>query len=67
MAAGRPATSAWPTCPSAARWIWSFPVSVHDVVMMGRIGKMGLFRWPGRRDHRAVQAALADVDMTELC
>jgi manganese/iron transport system ATP-binding protein len=45
---------------------WSFPVNVHDVVMMGRIGKMGLFRWPGRRDHQVVQAALADVGMGEF-
>jgi manganese/iron transport system ATP-binding protein len=44
---------------------WGFPVSVHDVVMMGRIGKLGLFRWPGRRDHQVVRAALADVGMSD--
>src|SRR3990172_2573495 len=29
---------------------WNFPVSVADVVMMGRIGRMGLVRWPRRQD-----------------
>src|SRR5512143_1483029 len=27
---------------------WNFPVTVTDVVMMGRIGKLGLFGWPKR-------------------
>ena len=27
---------------------WSFPVSVHDVVMMGRYGHMGFTRRPSR-------------------
>lgn len=28
---------------------WAFPVTVTDVVMMGRVGKMGFFRWPAPR------------------
>jgi manganese/iron transport system ATP-binding protein len=40
-----------------------FPVSVHDVVMMGRIGKIGLSRWPGRRDRQIVGEALEQVEM----
>ncbi len=40
-----------------------FPVSVSDVVMMGRIGKIGLGRWPARRDRRIAQAALEQVEM----
>lgn len=42
---------------------WDFPVSVEEVVMMGRYGKLGLFARPGRSDRVAVHKALADVDM----
>lgn len=42
---------------------WSFPVTVHDVVMMGRIGKMGWFRWQRPRDREIVQQSLAQVGM----
>lgn len=52
--------------PQRSRIDWRFPVSVRDTVMMGRIGKMGLFRWPSRRDHRIVEAALDQVEMTHL-
>lgn len=44
---------------------WSFPVTVHDVVMMGRIGKMGWFRWQRPRDREIVQECLAQVGMLE--
>lgn len=40
---------------------WSFPVTVEDVVMMGRVGQIGLFRWPARRDREIVAASLARV------
>ncbi|TRO45631.1 metal ABC transporter ATP-binding protein [Candidatus Bathyarchaeota archaeon] len=43
---------------------WSFPVTVNDVVMMGRIGKMGWLRWHGPRDREIVQRSLAQVGMT---
>lgn len=42
---------------------WSFPVTVHDVVMMGRIGKMGWLRWQRPRDREIVQQCLAQVGM----
>jgi manganese/iron transport system ATP-binding protein len=42
---------------------WSFPVTVHDVVMMGRIGKMGWLRWQRPRDREMVQRSLAQVGM----
>ena len=32
---------------------WGFPVSVHDVVMMGRIGKMGSFAGPAAATTRS--------------
>jgi ABC-type Mn2+/Zn2+ transport system ATPase subunit len=44
---------------------WSFPVTVHDVVMMGRIGKMGWLRWQRPRDREIVQRCLAQVGMTD--
>jgi ABC-type Mn2+/Zn2+ transport system ATPase subunit len=44
---------------------WSFPVTVHDVVMMGRIGKMGWLRWQRPRDREMVQQCLAQVGMLE--
>lgn len=43
---------------------WSFPVTVHDVVMMGRIGKMGWLRWQRAVDREAVRRCLAQVGMT---
>jgi ABC-type Mn2+/Zn2+ transport system ATPase subunit len=42
------------------------PVTVQEVVMMGRYGRLGLLRRPGERDRRAVQEFLALVDMTRL-
>ena len=45
---------------------WSFPVTVSDVVMMGRIGKLGLLRWPKHRDWKIVRQALVDVGLEEL-
>jgi ABC-type Mn2+/Zn2+ transport system ATPase subunit len=52
--------------PQRNRIDWRFPVSVADVVMMGRVGKVGLLRRPGRDDRRRVQEALAQVDMLPL-
>lgn len=45
---------------------WRFPVTVRDVVMMGRIQRIGPFRRPGARDRRVVQEALAAVELSEL-
>ncbi len=45
---------------------WSFPVTVADVVMMGRIGKLGLRPWPRRSDWEFVHHCLDDVDLTDL-
>ncbi|MGB6422008.1 MAG: metal ABC transporter ATP-binding protein [Anaerolineales bacterium] len=45
---------------------WSFPVTVSDVVMMGRIGKLGLLRWPKHRDWEIVRQALMDVGLEAL-
>lgn len=45
---------------------WSFPVTVADVVMMGRVGQMGLFRNPRAGDWDLVHWALEIVRMSHL-
>ena len=44
---------------------WSFPVTVFDVVLMGRYGRLGLFKRPTRADKDAVARALEEVGMHE--
>lgn len=43
----------------------NFPVSLRQVVMMGRYRELGLFRWPGKADRQAVDAALERVGLTD--
>ncbi len=45
---------------------WNFPVTVEDVVMMGRVGQIGLLRRPGKGDWAAVRAALDRVGASDL-
>lgn len=45
---------------------WSFPLSVHDVVMMGRYGFQGFTRRPRPADRVAVAEALDRVELTDL-
>jgi len=45
---------------------WSFPATVEDVVMMGRVGQIGLFRWPTKRDWADVGDCLARVHAKHL-
>lgn len=44
---------------------WAFPVSVRDVVMMGRYGHQGFTRRPRAADRAAVAEALARVELTD--
>tara|TARA_Y100001970_G_scaffold294050_1_gene446274 strand:- start:1570 stop:2352 length:783 start_codon:yes stop_codon:yes gene_type:complete len=44
----------------------SFPISVWDVVMMGRYGCMNLLRQPRESDKKAVWHALERVDLIDL-
>src|SRR5690606_32699446 len=44
---------------------WSFPLSVREVVMTGRFGRLGFTRRPKKADHAAVDEALARVELTE--
>jgi manganese/iron transport system ATP-binding protein len=52
--------------PQRAQVDWRFPVTVSDVVMMGRVGRIGLFRRPGPRDRELVQRALEQVGLADL-
>jgi manganese/iron transport system ATP-binding protein len=52
--------------PQRSQVDWNFPVTVADVVMMGRSGKIGLFRWPHKHDWQVVEAALERVRMQDL-
>ena len=42
---------------------WDFPASVFDVVLMGRYGRLGLFKRPKTTDKQAAMEALAKVGM----
>ena len=50
--------------PQRNRIDWRFPVTVYDVVMMGRVSKIGLLRWPRPQDRAIVLEALARVGMS---
>lgn len=52
--------------PQRTQVDWQFPVNVRDVVMMGRAGRLGLLRFPGKKDHEIVQSALETVGMQQL-
>lgn len=52
--------------PQRSNVDWHFPVSVADVVMMGRIAKLGLFHRPKRGDWDVVRAALETVGIADL-
>lgn len=45
---------------------WDFPVTVNDMVMMGRIGKMGWFRWQRPVDREIVHRSLLQVGMVRF-
>jgi manganese/zinc/iron transport system ATP- binding protein len=42
---------------------WDFPVNVMDVVLMGRYGRLGLFKRPGKADRDKAREALDKVAM----
>jgi len=52
--------------PQRSQVDWNFPVTVADVVMMGRVSQMGLFRNPKASDWKIVNQALEVVRMTHL-
>lgn len=45
---------------------WQFPISVYDVVMMGRYGRMNFLRIASRRDKELVQQAMERLGIAHL-
>lgn len=52
--------------PQRTQVDWNFPVSVADVVMMGRSAKLGPFNWPRKGDWEFVRHALEMVELSDL-
>ncbi len=42
---------------------WDFPITAFDLVLMGRYGKLGYFKWPKASDKEAAKRALEMVGM----
>jgi manganese/iron transport system ATP-binding protein len=51
--------------PQAETVDWQFPVTVQDVVMMGRYPLLGVLSRPGEHDRQHVDEALAKVGMSD--
>jgi ABC-type Mn2+/Zn2+ transport system ATPase subunit len=45
---------------------WRFPVTVRDVVMMGRYGSRGWFARPNQVDHLSVERSLSEMGISNL-
>jgi manganese transport system ATP-binding protein len=52
--------------PQSEEVDWNFPVSVYDVVMMGRYGYLNFLRIPRSIDRQIVRESLEKVQMWEL-
>lgn len=52
--------------PQSEEVDWNFPVSVSDVVMMGRYGHMNMLRIPRAEDRRIAEESLRRVSMWEF-
>jgi ABC-type Mn2+/Zn2+ transport system ATPase subunit len=52
--------------PQRSQVDWNFPLRVSDVVMMGRVGKIGLLRRPTAADREIVRRALQTVGLQDL-
>ncbi|KNE85656.1 ironABC transporter ATP-binding protein AfeB [Aggregatibacter aphrophilus] len=52
--------------PQSEEVDWQFPVSVYDVVLMGRYGYMNLLRRPSEIDKQKVQEAMQRVNIEHL-
>ena len=63
--AAKPAPGVVGYMPQSELVDWDFPVSVLDVVLMGRYGRVGLLRRTGREDRRTALAALDRVQLTD--
>ena len=52
--------------PQSEEVDWQFPVSVYDVVLMGRYGYMNFLRRPSETDKQKVQEAMQRVNIEHL-
>lgn len=52
--------------PQRSQVDWNFPVSVADVVLMGRSAKLKPFSFPSKQDWVTVHEALATVDLGDM-
>jgi manganese/iron transport system ATP-binding protein len=52
--------------PQRSQVDWNFPVTVADVVMMGRSAKLGPLNWPHKKDWEYVHHALEMVELSDL-
>ncbi|MEN8098446.1 MAG: metal ABC transporter ATP-binding protein [Chloroflexota bacterium] len=52
--------------PQRSNIDWDFPVTVSDVVLMGRVGKLGLVRQRRKHDLEVAQQALGTVKLQHL-
>jgi ABC-type Mn2+/Zn2+ transport system ATPase subunit len=62
---GRPGASIG-YVPQRIRLPSGFPLSAHEVALMGRYGRLGIGRRPGREDHAKADEALRRVGMEPL-
>lgn len=52
--------------PQSASIDWDFPARVKDVVLMGTYTHLGWLRRPGKKEHQAAQAAMEQLDISDL-
>lgn len=52
--------------PQRHEFAWDFPISVEEVILSGRISRIGWLRRPKVSDYEAVGQAIARVKMTNL-
>lgn len=45
---------------------WKFPVTVRDVVLMGRYNQNGWFKRPSKRDHDIVERSLEELNISAI-
>src|SRR5262245_35907657 len=71
VVAGRPVTPGRPPAgvgyvPQVETVDWGFPVTVENVVLMGKVGRMGPWPWPSRADRREVAETLERLGIGKL-
>ncbi|HUF52534.1 MAG TPA: metal ABC transporter ATP-binding protein [Dehalococcoidia bacterium] len=62
---GRPRPGVVAYTPQSELVDWDFPVSVADVVLMGRYGRLGLFRRPSAEDRDIAAQAIERVRLSD--